>query len=113
MGETNKSDILVTLGKNIKQIRLLRGVTQENLANDIQKSINFVSLVENGKTGVSVQTLVDICNSLNTDFNSLFAGTIALSNTNDDDYIIKSLNFLEEKDKSIIKKIIAYIIDSK
>ena len=33
------------IGKNIKRIRLLRGLSQETLASDLQKSINFVSLV--------------------------------------------------------------------
>ena len=112
MKKMNKSDVLITLGKNIKKIRLLRGITQENLAFDLQKSVNFVSLVENGKTGISIPTLVNMCNALNTDFNSMFAGIIALSNAKGDDYIISSLNFLNEKDKEIVKELIAYIISS-
>lgn len=41
-----KSSVLTTLGKNVKQIRLLKGLSQENLASELQKSINFVSLLE-------------------------------------------------------------------
>lgn len=112
MGKINKADVLIALGKNIKKIRLLRGITQENLASDLQKSVNFVSLVENGKTGISIPTLVNMCNALNTDFNSMFAGIITLSDTKSDDYIISSLNFLNEKDKEIVKQLITYIINS-
>lgn len=113
MEDMNKSNILVILGKNIRQIRLLRGITQENLASDIQKSVNFVSLVENGKTGISIPTLVDICNALNTDFNSLFAGITVPTDTSDESYIANSLNLLGEKDKSIVKELVTYILNSK
>ena len=43
-------DVLKTLGKNVRKFRLLKGLSQENLAESIDKSINFVSLLENGRT---------------------------------------------------------------
>lgn len=113
MKDINKTNILTTLGKNIRKIRLQKGITQENLACDIQKSVNFISLVENGKTGISIPTLVDICKILNTDFNSLFADIITTSDIKNDNYIINSFKFLEEKDKLIVKQLITYIINSK
>lgn len=48
--KTNKSNILQVLGKNIKQIRLLKGYTQEYLADKLNKTVNFVSLVERGES---------------------------------------------------------------
>lgn len=111
--EIIKSSVLVTLGKNIKQIRLLKGLSQENLASDLQKSVNFISLVENGKTGLSVQTLVDICFALKVDANALFAGIITLPDSNTDTYIIDSLNLFEENDKAMVTDLINYIINSK
>lgn len=76
MKENMKSDILQKLGKNIKQIRLLKGLTQENVANDLQTSINFVSLLENGKCGISIETIVNLCKVLDIDANTLFANII-------------------------------------
>lgn len=111
--EIVKSTILVALGKNIKQIRLLRGLSQESLASDLQKSVNFISLIENGKTGLSVQTLVDICSALNVDANTLFAGIITLPHSKTDNYIIDSLNLFEENDKAMVTDLINYIINSK
>ena len=111
--EIVKSSVLVTLGKNIKQIRLLRGLSQESLASDLQKSVNFISLVENGKTGLSVQTLVDICSALKVDANALFAGIITLPDSKTDTYIIDSLNLFEENDKAMVTDLINYIINSK
>lgn len=43
-----KSEVLGKIGKNIKQARLLKGITQESLAEKLGKSTNFVSLVERG-----------------------------------------------------------------
>ncbi len=108
-----KSIVLETLGKNIRQIRLLRGISQESLANDLQKSVNFVSLLENGKTGLSVQTLVDICSALKVDTNALFSGIVTSPNNNVDSFIIDSLNLFKGEDKAIVSNLIRYIADSK
>ncbi len=108
-----KSIVLETLGKNIRQIRLLRGMSQESLASDLQKSTNFVSLLENGKTGVKVQTLVDICKVLKVDTNALFSGIVTPPNNNVDSFIIDSLNLFKGEDKAIVSNLIRYIADSK
>lgn len=113
MEETNRSSVLIALGKNIKHIRLLRGLSQENLASGLQKSINFVSLVENGKTGLSIQTLVDICRVLNIDANTLFSGIVAPTDVKPNSFITDSLNLFDEKDKAIVTDLITYINNSK
>ena len=113
MEETNKSNILQMIGKNIKQLRLLRGFSQENLASDLQKSVNFVSLLENGKTGLSVQTIVDICMALNVDANAIFDGVIPLAHIQEDAFVTQSLNLFDKKDKAIVYDLITYIINSK
>lgn len=114
MEEKNiKSSVVRTLGKNVKQIRLLKGLSQENLASALQKSINFVSLLENGKTGLSVQTIVDICNVLEIDANTLFSGIINTQETSVDSFIINSLSLFDEKDKEIVNTLTTYIINSK
>lgn len=57
-------NILEIIGNNMKAIRLSRGITQEQMAEKLNRSINFVSLIELGKSGMSVETIVDICNIL-------------------------------------------------
>lgn len=113
MKKITKSDILQIIGKNIKRIRLLRGFSQENLASDLQKSVNFVSLLENGKTGLSVQTIIDICNALDIDANAIFEGVITISNTKEDTFITNSLNLFNKNDKTMVTNLITYIINSK
>lgn len=113
MKENMKSDILQKLGKNIKQIRLLKGLTQENVANDLQTSINFVSLLENGKCGISIETIVNLCKVLDIDANTLFANIINPTDITTDDFIKNSINLLEENDKTIVSDLITYIVKSK
>lgn len=108
-----KSSVLETLGKNIRKLRLLKGMSQESLASDLQKSVNFVSLVENGKTGLSVQTIVDICSALKVDTNALFSGIVTPPETNVDSFIIDSLNLFNGEDKAIVSSLIRYIAESK
>lgn len=113
MEDITKTSFLETIGKNVKRIRLLRGLSHETLANDLDKSINFVSLIERGESGLSIQTLVDLCRILEVDANTIFEGVIAPSPEMVDNYITKSLNLFNEKDKTMVTDLIDYIISSK
>ena len=113
MEDKIKLDVLQTLGKNVKQFRLSKGLSQENLACELQKSVNFISLLENGKTGLSVQTIIDICKVLYVDANSLFTGIIDPIEAKLDTYITNSLSLFDDKDKAIVADLITYILNSK
>lgn len=106
-------EVLQELGKNIKRIRLLRGLSQEGLAEKLEKSINFISLLENGKTGLTVQTIIDICNVLGVDANELFTGLVPASDKNENSAIVNSLNLFNDTDKAIVTDLIDYIVNSK
>ena len=111
--KTLQSGSLLTIGQNIKRIRLLKGLSQENIAGSLDKSINFISLVENGKTGLSIQTLIELCRVLEVDANSIFEGVIAPPSVMADDYVTKSLALFNDTDKAIVTDLITYIINSK
>ncbi len=113
MEDITKSDVLQIIGKNIKRIRLLRGLSQESLASELQKSVNLVSLVERGESGLSIPTLIDICRVLKVDTNSIFEGVIAPPVAPDDEFITKSLGLFNNADKSIVIDLISYIANSK
>ena len=91
----------------------MEGISQEELAERINKSSHFVSLIERGKSGISVNTIIDICRALHTDTNSIFSGVIDNSNIHTDSFLNKSFNNFEEKDKEMVSYLINYIIDSK
>ena len=69
----NNPSITKILGRNIKQVRSLEGISQEKLAEKIGKSAHFISLLERGESGLSVPTVIDICNALNIDTNTIFS----------------------------------------
>lgn len=108
-----KSEVLNIIGKNIKQARLLRGFTQEMLANGIDKSTNFISLIERGTCGLSLSTLVDICNVLQIDVAIIFNGLITTNNKTDIEQLTKSFSLLENEDRAIVSNLIEYIMNNK
>ena len=70
MKETiEKNKVLQIIGNNIKTLRLSKGMTQEQMAEKLDHSVNFVSLIELGKSGMSVTTMLDICNILDVKVN--------------------------------------------
>ena len=112
MEDITKNSLQV-IGKNVKTARLMRGLSQELLAEKLEKSINFVSLLENGKTGFSIQTIIDLCSALEVDANFIFKGVIAPPEAIADDYITKSLSLFNETDRNIVENLITYIVNSK
>lgn len=69
----NNSSIAKIIGRNIKQVRSLEGLSQEKLAEKIGKSAHFISLLERGESLLSISTVIDICRALNTDPNTILA----------------------------------------
>ena len=111
--ENDRKEILQTIGKNLRSIRISRSITQEVMAEKLNKSINFVSLLEKGASGASLQTLVDICNILQVDSNSIFKGLLTYNVEEKDRYIIDNISSFSDKDKKIITDLIDYIIETK
>lgn len=71
------------IGKTIKKLRLKEGLTQKELANKLWCTSQYVSMIESGKTHMSIETL-DLCSKT---FNVSI------------DYIVYGENF--EKDSSV------------
>lgn len=52
------------IGKRIRDYRILKGLTQENLAELADTSLSAISRLENGRLMVSVEKLIDIARVL-------------------------------------------------
>lgn len=63
------------IGQRIRQLRLLNDYTQAEFAETIDISINFLSEIENGKKGLSQDTLAKICQQLNVSSDYILFGT--------------------------------------
>lgn len=108
-----KSNILKVFGRNIKRIRSRKGLSQEKLAERINKSSHFVSLIERGETGISFSTIIDICTALDVDANSIFVDIIQPNNKDKSFELNPVVNTFEEKDRDMVAYLINYIADSK
>lgn len=62
---------LKILGNNIRRIRQIRGLTQENAANDLGCSLNTYTKIERGETNIPFMRLVQIASYLNTSVTAL------------------------------------------
>ena len=61
------------IGKEIKRLRLQRGLTQEELADRCELSKGFISQLESNQTSPSLSTLEDILTTLGSSFHELFS----------------------------------------
>jgi transcriptional regulator with XRE-family HTH domain len=67
-----ESEIRMILGSNIKRYRMINRLSQEELAERVDISTNFLSSIEIGKKWVSPQTLAKLSNALNIESFELF-----------------------------------------
>ena len=63
------------IGKRIKNSRLERGLTQEELANILDVSVAFMSRVERGSAAVNLKRLTQIAEELNVSPGYLLTGS--------------------------------------
>ena len=78
------------VGRRIQNKRLALGLTQEKLADRLDKSLRFVADIERGAVGVSVETLLSLCSVLMTTPNELLLSE-SKEPTSDLDWLFKTL----------------------
>ena len=62
-----------TIGKRIRLLRKQQQLSQMTLAEMVDKSPTYISLVENGQKGPSLETLIDVANALKVTMDVLLA----------------------------------------
>lgn len=89
---------LLSLGNRIRAERQRRGITQEKLAERVDISTNFMSLIENGRN-MSVETLVKIADALGVTVDYLLNDTLFSPKDTISEQIVQSLSELNENEK--------------
>lgn len=102
-------EILVTIGHNLKNARTSKGYTQEQMAEQLNVSSKFISMIERGCSGLSITNLTNICKILDIEPNSLFNGVLNYTDSKDE-YITNALSTLANGDKEFLISIIEYIL---
>ena len=91
------------IGKKIKELRIARQLTQEELADRCELSKGFISQLERDLTSPSIATLVDILQCLGTNLNEFF------SDDEEEQVVFGDEDYFEKKDTDL-KNTIEWII---
>ena len=91
------------IGKKIKELRILKGLTQEELADRAELTKGFISQVERNHTSPSIATLVDILQCLGTDLKNFF------EEDEDNQIVFSNEDYFEKEDKEL-KNMIQWIV---
>lgn len=73
MGKNDENNIYNIIGKNIKKYRIKKGLKQRELAEKLYLSDSFIAKLESVTyQSISIDTLEDIANLLDTDIRNFF-----------------------------------------
>jgi len=84
------------LGQKIRKLRNLHHMSQANLAELIDVSTNYIGQIERGDRKPSLETLVALCNALNTNMDYILSDSLSL---NEDQLTLDILNKLQSLTK--------------
>lgn len=83
------------IGHKIKELRIQKSLTQEELADRCELSKGFISQLERDLTSPSIATLVDILQCLGTNLEEFF------SNTSDETIVFHKTDYFEKVDMEL------------
>lgn len=114
----NINEAVINLGKRIQEARLLRNITQEQLAEQCGVTAKHISAIERSTSPGSVLLLLNICNILDITPNTLFVDTFNKDDNENDsiipvekhDLIIK-YSKLTDNNKKFIDSAINHMFD--
>lgn len=87
------------IGLKLKELRVAKGLTQEELANRAELSKGFISQLERDLTSPSIATLVDILQCLGTNLKDFFC------DVSDDQIVFHDSDYFEKVDSELKNKI--------
>ena len=77
----DKKSLNIEVGSRIKLARENRGWTQEELAENSDRSTQFISTIERGVAGASLETIISLCDVLNVSCEWLLCGKQTVPNS--------------------------------
>ena len=101
MIDTNKKDSKEYMGKKIRLARTISNLTQEELAEKLSLTPEYVSQIERGISYGSVETLINICKTLNVNADFLLHGLLNNDSNNLSDFLSEYLK-LDSYNKTLL-----------
>jgi len=93
------------IGEKLRELRIQRGLTQEELANRCELSKGFISQVENELTSPSIATLTDLLECLGVSLQSFFSD-------NNEKVVFSSQDMFEKDEPALGRKITWLVPDA-
>lgn len=87
------------IGNKVKELRVKKGLTQEELADRAELSKGFISQLERDLTSPSIATLIDILQCLGTNLQDFF------TETKEEQIVFKASDYFQKTDDSLQNKI--------
>ena len=101
------------LGRKIRQLRNMHHLSQANLAEMIDVSTNYIGQIERGDRKPSIETLVLLCNTLNTSMDYMLSDSLISSDDLYSHYILSQLSSLSKEEKKYFYNVIASYVQLK
>jgi len=87
------------IGNKLKDLRVQKGLTQEELADRAELSKGFISQLERDLTSPSIATLIDILQCLGTNINAFF------TDTKEEQLVFGIADYFEKEDDTLLNKV--------
>ncbi len=98
----DKKALNVAIGNRIRISREKSGLTQEELAERLDLSTQFISTIERGVAGASLETIINLCDVLNVSCEWLLRGRAAMPSA---DNIVTKLTLLSPAQLSAVDRL--------
>ena len=100
------------IGKRVCDSRKKLGITQEKLSEMVDLSPAHISHIESGKTKVSLESLVNIANALNTTTDSLLYDNLTISTSSYDKELRDMLEHCSVREKQTVYAAVENLINA-
>ena len=110
MAIIKQKDILKVIGGKIQEARKEKGYTQEFVAEKIDKSVDILRSIENGRSVGSVETLINICNTLEITSDYIFTDLLDKKGEILDNKLYNDFQKLSIEQKELINTMIEHMI---
>ena len=109
MNLLKNKEIVKVIGEKIQTARKNKNYTQEYVAEKIDKSIDTLRGMENGRCAGSIETLINLCNVLDITLDYIFFDVLNRKEEILDNQIYEAIQELSIEDKKLVNSLIEQI----
>ena len=104
-----KKALNVQIGSRVKAARETMGYTQENLAERVEVSVQYVSDLERGVVGASLSTIIKLCQILHVSSDFLLMGN---ERENTVDHVTEKFRYISPKQLELVERGICLLLEA-